>query len=258
MKKFFGLFILSLPLFLLSCGRNSNFYNNHNLKNNDNAAVIDAFIYNRLADNTYEITGIDSSYLNLKEYRVYKTIGNKTITKIAKNAFASASMIETVMFTNNLVYIDPDAFSGTIPSIFYTGSKSEWDILDYSKKANPVSYYSYDEGFINLWNDNLPPSKSVCEISENTYRQILYPQYVALSIDDRTSADAYVFQEEGSVKFTIKDGMRQLSSLYNKPTPTPSRNLDQDSTLMLVIAISIIGMTAICVFYSLKDNEIIS
>lgn len=210
------------------------------------------FTYELLEDGTYKVTGVSDSHLQDKELRIYATTDNFEITEIGANAFDGATNLESLMITRNVVKIAEGALSNSY-IINYTGSSEEWDEIGYVGVSGLVNY-GLDEGFINLWNDTIKIT-SVCDIDETTYR-LLNSKYLILGVDDRVEVDKYEFDQVHH--YTIKDGMKTLSQKYDKKAaPEKGPTFDQNTTLIMVVVISLIGMTAMCVFYSFKDNNII-
>ncbi len=145
--------------------------------------------------------------------------------------------------------IKKQTFTRAEENISYASNEILWTLPKY-ESGNEYTY----EGFITLWND-IVVTGSVCDVSKENYL-ILNSYYTKLKVADRVAVDEYVFDVEG--EYTIKDGMNQLAALYSIAPEYRTSSLDQNTTLILVVVIALIGMTAICVFYSFKDNEIIA
>lgn len=245
-KKIFGLFLL-VALFVFPRA----------FKSNDVSPVkaeSDVFITEDLGEDNIAIIGVNEAYKDELEFRIYATIDGKSVTTIGENAFVGCNYVQSVMISRSIIHINTNFLTSSSIVILYTGSLIEFNEIGYQTEAR-VYPYAYDEGFINLWNDTVDPH-AVCDTSENEYR-LLNMFYNDLGVMDRLSVDAYVFDESGP--YTIKDGMNELKNLYEKVQPSSrSKDASQSATIVVVVVIAIIGMTSICVFYSFKDNELIS
>jgi len=214
----------------------------------------EVYTYSQVGTDEYKITGVNSSHKNDGQYRIYGEINSRIIVEIGDSIFSECSVVYGVMISKDILTVSSNMLAGTQADVYYTGSEEEFNLLNYTTYPANVYYYAFDEGFINLWHD-IVPGTSVCDVSESEYRT-LYSHYATLGVNDRTVVDAYEFDPVG--KFTIKDGMKQLSQMYNKGGDSGTTSFTQNTTLIIVIVISLIGMTAICVFYSFKQNEIIN
>lgn len=236
------LVFLSLPLFLNS---GNSFSSVH--------AESGTFILSILGEGKASIVGVKDDHKSDPHFRVYSEIDGYKVTTIESDAFVGCTNLSSVMLSKSLVSIQDDTLLSDDLFIYYTGSLEEFDALNFDTEAT-VYPYSFDEGFINLWTDNVT-STSVCDITESTYL-LLNSYYSALGVSDRLVVDAYEFDLVGH--YTIKQGMEELQNLYNVKPVSQNKDLSQNTTIIVVVVIAIIGMTSICVFYSFKESDLIS
>ena len=127
-------------------------------------------IYNIvMKDNgNYKLVSVNDN--TLSEYRIYSSM---KIDEICEDAFSDINSSYSVMVSSYVTMIDQNAFNSNIASINYTGSELLWNTLDYESDCN-VNFYSFDEGFINFWNENIRLTKddNICNISRITYGQM--------------------------------------------------------------------------------------
>lgn len=201
------------------------------------------------------ITGVKYDYRSNKEFRIYFN-ESSVIDEIAADAFIECPNIETLMISNCVTYID-FASLNEVEFINYTGSEDEYQSLaNTSDYLGTVTYYANDEGFVNFWNEKIriEASGDICNISQATYDEV-YNRYKSLSYEDKTSVD----RKEDIAGVAIGDSMKQLADLFGKKNPSPEKDeFTQGNAIGIIIAISLIGMTSICVFYLLKTKDIIS
>ena len=183
-------------------------------------------------------------------YYIYE---NSKIDEIGPNAFANATNSYSVMISNYVKIIDQSAFSNKLTTIYFTGSEQEWNDINYSTSKN-VNFYACDEGFINYWNTYIRPNKdtNICETDRLVYGEMKM-LYSSLSEEHKVNVDCYV-DLSGS---TIKDSITYLDEYFSKPVNSNVGYLPKDKTISIIIAVSVIGMTAIAGLYLLKKRNII-
>ena len=240
-----------LPLALLS-------FSTPTLSANGSLGIRDNSVFNLITngDNQIEITGVNDN--SLYEYRIYsESISNIRIESIGNDAFSSCSNMTSIMITSDIVSISDNAFNGCskLTSILYTGSLEEFK-NKFGDSSYDVFEYSYDEGFINYWNNfiRVEETSNLCDISKDLFNSI-YAKYSALSPDDKDYVNSYV----DVAGINIKSSMDFLIGYFNE---TPSKNIDnkemnKTTALSLILTASIIGMTSICVFFFFKSKNII-
>lgn len=223
-----------------------------------------------LNDESFRVNSRDNNYLvieegkavsiskpSLYEYRIYHEYNDDVLVdSIGENVFDLTTNKFDLMISNGVTSIDLGALSNSnILSINYTGSKEEWEALNITF-SKPVNYYQKDEGFINYWNRFIRTSKDVdiCLIKESDYR-LVKGMYDALESYDRS----YVNDYRDITGQTIKQSMTLLDNMFkdNKDNHQGAM-IKQDTMIALVVSIAISGMTAISIFYLLKQKNIIS
>ena len=153
-------YLISLPLLFFSL---SNSFNKNNVNN-------EYVIHNGT------IESVKDDYLNLKEYRIYFN-QEELITSISSSAFLNCNNLESLMLTTSIENISSSAFNfESIKEIHYTGSKKEFEEKNFPFSSSSKIYeYSYDEGFLNYWDEFIRPNKdsNICLISKSTYYEML-------------------------------------------------------------------------------------
>lgn len=117
------------------------------------------------------------------------------------------------------------------------------------------------DNFLSYWRDDFRKDDkgeiiAICDITYNSYRE-MYDKYVLLTNDDRKTVNSTPDYEEG---YTIEDSIKELIRIHANHTNTKQaerRTLDQSSTIIIIVAIAVFGMSTICVFFVLKNNKII-
>lgn len=206
-------------------------------------------------DGTYLIESVKDEFLTNDELRIYgKDYDAKNhYSHVAVNAFDNAS------FTKLMVSKDVISFLPTLENktIYFTGNELEFTSLSSQFVNCNVLYHACDEGFINFWMTNIRSMSSICDVllpaNVDIYNK-LYTLYAQLDLTgDKEKVDNFNDGES-----TIKKSMEYLDSLAN-PTPSPSKphKMSKDMMLYFVLIVASIGMTSICIFYLLKDKNII-
>lgn len=115
--------------------------------------------------------------------------------------------------------------------------------------------------FLSYWqNDFRKDDKGeiipICDISYEDY-SVMYGRYAALSNDDRIVVDATPDYEEG---YTVKDSIVELVRIYGKrknSSEEKKQTLNQSSAITIIVVIAVFGMSVICLFYVMKNNNLI-
>ena len=209
--------------------------------------------------NGLEVENVKNSSLNKTNLRIYSYHEGeqKDIIGIKENAFSGVTNLTSIMIGKGVINITDSSlnFNSNV-TIYYTGSLAEWTSLKLCI-TNQVVEYSFDEGFINYWNEFVRPtdSSSVCDISKDTY-QILKAKYDSLGTFDRENVYKYV----DSAGESIEESMEYLDAYFN-PKPVEDqkeKKIPKDIALTIVIGIAVFGMTSIAIFYLLMKKNIIS
>lgn len=248
MKKSLFLLLLS-PLFLLGFTNNG-----FDVVKAETVNYIDQLTYELKSDNTYKVIGVsDTQYDSYRIYGVHSD--GKIINEIAQDAFKTVASLSSLMISENISIIHENAIDfNSLNTIYFTGSIEKWEDLKINTNAN-VFEYMCDEGFINYWNEHIRPEAnvSICDISETEY-QLLKTKYDELDMRDYEVVNAY----EDKAGETIKDSMEYLEYFFNPEQEIHEKDLPKDETLLLIILISIIGMSAILIFYLLMKKGLIN
>ncbi len=202
----------------------------------------------------YTLTGLSSTFS--EELRIYH-YDDLVIDEISDTAFQGQEF-KTLMLTNSVKFISDTLFANTpsITKMKFTGSEEEYNALNLSTEFTVLSFYAFDEGFINYWNKYVRPleGSNVCDITPDQFNYV-YSLYKNLSGEDLKTVDKYV-DAAGS---KVGDSMKELVKKFvhdGKSQKTTEWN--QAGAIKLIIFIAIIGMTSITVFFLLKTKKIIN
>ena len=104
--------------------------------------------------------------------------------------------------------------------------------------------------------DNSGKIINICDITYASFRE-MYAKYIALNDEDRKVVDSTLDYEEG---YTIKNSIDTLLDRFSeaqKSSSNSKRTLDQSSSIIVIVVIAVFGMSTICVFFVLKNGNII-
>ena len=104
--------------------------------------------------------------------------------------------------------------------------------------------------------DNSGKIINICDITYASFRE-MYAKYIALNDEDRKVVDSNLDYEEG---YTIKNSIDTLLDRFSeaqKSSSNSKRTLDQSSSIIVIVVIAVFGMSTICVFFVLKNGNII-
>ena len=117
------------------------------------------------------------------------------------------------------------------------------------------------DGFLTYWREDFRKDEQgeiipICNIKYQEY-SVMYSRYVTLSSEDKIVVDATPDYEEG---YTIKDSIKELVRLHGSKrnsTNEERRTLDQSSTITIIVVIAVFGMSVICIFFVMKNTNLI-
>lgn len=228
------------------------------VKAETNNPYLSQLIYEDNSDGSLSVIGVNEEDLNKTSLRIYSYHDelNKPITSIKFDAFKDVTSLNNLMIGNRITNIEENALNiSTLTTIYFTGSIKEWNNINYNTSISVVEY-SFDEGFINYWNEFVRPSSesSVCDISKSDYLA-LKQKYDLLGQLDKETVNNY--QDLAGDK--IKDSMEYMEAYFNpKPEQQKEKKISKDVALGIVIGIAVFGMTSIAIFYLLMKKNIIS
>ena len=213
-----------------------------------------SFVTEQNERGNYTLTGVDSSLYGASEIRIYYD-AEHLIDEVSDTAFNNCSELTTLMLSYSVTHITDTALS-SVNVIQYTGSESAFAALNLTGEYT-VRYYAYDEGFIKYWNDEVRPEekKSICDMTQAEFNKI-YVLYSNLLQKDKKVVDNYV--DAAGAK--ISESMAALIKMFKSTQPSKNTTTEwnQSGAITLIIIISVIGMTSICIFFLLKTKQIIS
>lgn len=203
----------------------------------------------------YTLDSVDSIGLGT-QLRIYH-YDDLLIDEVSDSSFFGSSFT-SLMLTNSVLYIHDAAFEGTsISKMYFTGSQEEYQNLNLTYFSNSnISYYAFDEGFMNYWNKNIRPNadSNICNISKETYIEV-YGLYKNLDDSDLETVDA----TKDLSGATIKDSMKELVRVFGSTEDSNHQEeWNQTSAITFIIVIAVLGMTSITIFFLLKTKNIIN
>lgn len=225
----------------------------------DFSILSDYFIYDI---ETSSITGLSENGLQKDMLRIYGPNFNKEhiiLTSVTENAFDNARY-SSIMISKSITSFKPSLEGKTI---YYTGNEEEFNdfILNNGIDKEKLTYIYYeacDEGFVEFWNNEVAIlDGGVCSILLEEHNDLFNKMnnlYSNLLPEDIVNINKNV-DEDG---YTIKTLVDYINSLTKPETPpSRSRSLSKDTMVKLILFVSGIGITAIFLFYSLKNKDII-
>ena len=97
---------------------------------------------------------------------------------------------------------------------------------------------------------------AICDITKADFRDMYYNHYLKLSATERANVNKAKDLEEG---YTIKDSIDQLAKMYisGKSDSEAKSNLDQPTSIIIVVSVAIFGITSISIFFIFKQEKFI-
>ncbi len=181
------------------------------------------------------------------EIRIYRDSG---ITSVAEHAFDGCT------FASIMISDVVTTFEATIPDEAYVNLTKSKSAYSYSfPEEIIVNEYACDEGFLNYWNEHIRDNidGSICNVAKKHY-YFMKNLYTELNNHDR-----YVVDKTVDGTGTIKDSIKFLDSHFNSsPSQMTTKEISQSVMITVILVIASFGMTAIGIFYVLKDKKVIN
>jgi hypothetical protein len=208
------------------------------------------------SDGSYAIESVKPEYLDAEELRIY---GSDFLEKIHYSEVKPLAL-QNANFERIMISKDVEIFSPSLEgkTVYYTGTQEEFEQLGIViDEYTTVLYEACDEGFINFWYENIRTFSSICDVILEQNKPI-YEKLMTLYNQLDITGDKDTINNYNDGSSTIKESIDYIQSLIN-PSPEPSKpkEMSQDMMLYFVLAVASIGMTSICIFYLLKDKNII-
>lgn len=181
-----------------------------------------------------------------KEIRIYKDSG---ITTIDEHAFDGCSF-DSVMISDCVTTINAEISENVL--VKFTKAKSSYS-FDLPENVQYLEH-SCDEGFLNYWTENIRDDidGSICNVSIDNYR------YVKELYSNLNNYDKFIVENTIDGDATIKESLKFLDSQFSStPSESNSREISKGVMISLILVIASFGMTAIGIFYVLKDKKVI-
>ncbi|MCQ2814900.1 MAG: hypothetical protein MJ227_01200 [Bacilli bacterium] len=119
-----------------------------------------------------------------------------------------------------------------------------------------VQHLETAQKYEEYWTANVRPTpeSSICDVDKDTYN-FLYYEYNVMVRGEKVLLDEWTDLAGEKVKASL-DFLTAM--YYPKTTPSNTKNaLPEDTTLTIIISIAFIGMTAIGLFFVLKNKNLI-
>ena len=120
---------------------------------------------------------------------------------------------------------------------------------------------SAKEGFLTKFAEILDSyydsGRTVCDTTKEDYR-VLVELYSRLSDQEKVEVNATKYEKAGN--YTIGDLMNEIIRIHYMKEDTsgaPKQKLDQSTTIIVSVVVSIVGMSGISVLYILKQDNYI-
>ena len=99
--------------------------------------------------------------------------------------------------------------------------------------------------------------RSVCDTTKEDYRTLI-ELYALLTDQEKSEVNATVYAKAG--EYTIGDIMNEMIRIHymkQDVSGAPKQKLDQSTTIIVAVVVSIVGMSGISVLYILKQDNYI-
>ena len=102
-------------------------------------------------------------------------------------------------------------------------------------------------------------SHSVCDTTKEECDELIQ-LYANLTAKEKAEVNAMTFTEKGK-QYTYEQAMKEIIRIYysgsTDSSGAPKQKLDQSTTIIIAVVVSIFGMSAISVLFILKNNKYI-
>ena len=194
------------------------------------------------------LTGVQNeAKASYTQFRIYSNSG---IVEVSANAF-DGCVVESIMISDTVQRFYPVLNAGTIVNLTKEISAYNFDLPD----NVTINEYACDEGFINYWDLYIRNNvdQSICNVSKEHYNQIKI-LYSNLSNQDKLTVN-HISDGTG----TIEDSLKYLDGHFNSsPSQKTNKEIPQTVMITVILVIASFGMTAIGIFYVLKDKKVIN
>ena len=143
-----------------------------------------------------------------------------------------------------------------ITSSFASASNDNYAIVLATQEAKDQFVAKFTEIRTNQRNEG----RSVCDTTKEEYEELVAYYY---DLTKEEKAEVNEMQDPTNIEgedYTIGDVMKEIVRLFYTPQTPNSVNkkkLDQKTTIIISVVVSIIGMSAISVLFILKNNKYI-
>ena len=182
-------------------------------------------------------------------YNQFRIYSNSGITSVAADAFTGCS-VNSIMISDTVQNFYPVLNEGTIVNLTKEKSAYNFDLPN----NLVINEYACDEGFINYWNLYIRNNvdQSICNVSREHYVKIKN-FYSNLSNGDKLTVNNI---SDGTG--TIEESLKYLDGHFNSsPSQKVNREIPKTVMITVILVIASFGMTAIGIFYVLKDKKVI-
>ena len=128
-------------------------------------------------------------------------------------------------------------------------------------KEQTVQIHDESNDFITYWKEDFRKNSdgsiiAICDISKDKFIEMYYSHYAPLTAEQKRVVNATSDYEEG---YTIKDSITQLANMYSNhhASSNTRSNLDQPTSIIIVVSIALFGMSTISIFFIFKQKKFI-
>ena len=182
-------------------------------------------------------------------YNQFRIYSNSSIVSVAADAFEGCS-VNSIMISDTVQNFYPVLNEGTIVNLTKEKSAYNFDLPN----NLVINEYACDEGFINYWDLYIRKNvdQSICNVSREHYVKIKN-FYSNLSNGDKLTVN-HISDGTG----TIEESLKYLDGHFNSsPSQKVNREIPKTVMITVILVIASFGMTAIGIFYVLKDKKVI-
>ena len=207
------------------------------------------------------IESVKTEFKNARELRIYgNAFVDSPVVGIKDGAFDGCTSLNSLMISSSVQNISSLSLRGAsnLSDLYLTKSTNEFPNKTLLTYYN-VTEYAFSEGFENYWKINVRDNddENLCDKVNKDLYQIILSKYSALSL----SNDLEFIKnriENHTANTTYGEAMNILSTKYGEDKNPKSKDINKAGILTFILIVASFGMTAIGVFYFLKDKQIIS
>lgn len=149
----------------------------------------------------------------------------------------------------------PLMFTGAILVSSFTTTETHETYLQV--KADSSAKQAFLDRFTEILDGYYDNGKSVCDVKRSEYLELV-DLYSQLSKEEREEVNQMPYEKAGD--YTIEDLMNEIIRIHygtKETSGAPKQKLDQSTTIIIAVVVSIVGMSGISVLFILKKDNYI-